>query len=102
MPQVCHTFACPFEDYSKLKLTVDVGMTGPVYDEALARGEYAALVDVPNWADVLDGDKPAFPLNRVTIDAMPFILQRYISTGRYVGDALDDYMEARSPNLNAG
>lgn len=92
-----HTMQCPLEPYGDLQFVVDLGMTQEHYRTRLDADEYAILVDIPNWTEVLGGEKPAFPLTGATIGALPFVLIRYVGT-RLLSDALDSYMEARSPN----
>lgn len=94
-----HTFQCPIVGFEQLQMVVDLGMTQAHYTERLQQDEYALLVDIPNWGDVLSGDKPAFPLTGATIMCLPFVLVRYVATS-LLADALDDFMEARSPNLS--
>lgn len=91
-----HTISCPLEEFAAVRLVVDLGMTQNEYAERLQQDEYALLVDIPNWTDVLPGDKPPFPLTGATIGRLPYALIRYVAN-RLLGDALDSYMEARSP-----
>jgi hypothetical protein len=98
MPSLLHTLHCPMG--LDLDLVLDLGMTQTEYLAGLEAGEYRAVTDIPNWAEVMgDAPKPAFPLTAETLGALPFVLVRYISSGQIVGDALDDLMEARNPNL---
>lgn len=98
MPQLLHTLHCPLG--FDLDLVLDLGMTEAEYLSALAVNEYRVLVDIPNWSEVMgDRVKPAFPLTDDTIGALPFALVRYITSGAVIGDALDDLMETRNPNL---
>lgn len=94
-----YTLACPLAAYGALQLAIDLDMSQDEYDERLAGGEYPALVDMPNWPDVMgERPKPTFPLTKATINALPFLLIRYVSSGRYVGEALNAYFEDAYPN----
>lgn len=98
MPRILHTYTCPL-DGLPLEFVVDLGMTQKQYGEGLEAGEYRALVDIANWEAVMgETPKPAFPLTDATLGDLPFLGVRYVSSGQMIGDALDDYMEARSPN----
>lgn len=95
-----YTLKCPLAEYAALDMTIALDMTQAEYDERLKAGEYPGLIDMPNWSEVMGGrPKPVFPLMRETIGALPFPLIRYVTSGAYIGDALDDYMAARLPNL---
>ena len=97
MTQLLHTLHCPLG--FDLDLVIDLGMTQGEYLAGLEAKEYRALTDIPNWSTVMTGEKPAFPLTDETLGALPFALVRYISSGAVIGDALDDLMETRNPNL---
>lgn len=99
--QHLHTFQCPIKGLP-FQFVVDLGMTQARYIEGLDAGEYRALTDISNWEAVMGGEpKPVFPLTTETIGALPFVAIRYISSGVFIREALDDLMEARSPNLSS-
>ena len=97
MTQLLHTLHCPLG--FDLDLVIDLGMTQAEYLAGLEYSTYRAVIDIPNWSDVMgDAVKPTFPLTNETLGALPFALVRYISSGAVIGDALDDLMENRNPN----
>lgn len=96
-----YSLACPLPDYSGLTLVVNLDMTQAEYETRLAGGEYPGLVDIGNWENVLgERPKPCFPLSKETIGLLTFPLIRYVTSGAYIGDALDAYIEATLPNLS--
>lgn len=96
--KILHTFADPLG--SGLAFEMDLGMTQPEYLAGVEAGEYRVVTDIPNWEKVMgDAPKPVFPLTKDTIAGLSFAHIRYITSGEIIGDALDDYMEARNPNL---
>lgn len=98
--KILHTFSDPLG--SGLEFVVDLGMTQACYLEGVAAGEYRAITDIPNWDAVMgEAVKPVFPLTTAGIGALSFAHVRYITSGEIIGDALDDYMEARNPNSKA-
>lgn len=100
MADLAYSLPCPLGDYAPLELVVDLDMTQAEYETRLAEGEYPGLIDMHNWDAVMGSrPKPSFPLNRATIGALPFPLIRYVTSGAYIGDALDRYMDERLPNL---
>ena len=103
MTTLHHTYQCPIDGYEQLAIVIDLGLTQAQYLAGVAAGEYRTIVAFPNWCEVM-GDLPApvLPLTNATMDNLPFVLIRYISGGSCVRDALDDYMEKRSPNLTGG
>lgn len=99
MPQLLYTFACPIAGLD-FEFVLDLGTTQAQYTEGLAANEYRALVDISNWEQVMgDVPKPVFPLTAASMSVLPFVAIRYISSGELIGDGLDAFMEARSPNL---
>ena len=100
MIPILHTFADPLG--SGLEFVINLGMTQTEYLAGVAKGEYLAIEDLPNWTEVMgDAPKPCLPLTTESIGALSFAHVRYITSGQIIGDALDDYMEARSPNSRA-
>jgi hypothetical protein len=98
MIPILHTLTDPLG--SGLEFVIDLGMTQTEYLAGVAKGEYPAIQDIPNWTAIMgDAPKPSIPLTTETIGALSFAHTRYITSGEIIGDALDDYMEARSPNL---
>lgn len=101
MPKLLHTLHCPLG--FDLDIVLDLGLTEDEYLTALDAKDYIAVVDIPNWSEVMgDKPKPDFPLTGTTIGALPFALVRYISAGLIIGDALDDLMAQRHPNSKTG
>lgn len=93
------TLPCPLEAYAALEMIIDLDMTEAEYQERLATGEYPGLVDIRNWEERMGArPKPAFPLTKETIGGLTFPLIRYVTSGRYIGDALTAYMEHAFPN----
>jgi hypothetical protein len=85
-----YTLPCPLAEYAALQLVIDLDMTQAEYDELLQAGKYPGIVDMPNWEAVMgDRPKPRFQLTKETIGALPFPLIRYVTSGAYIGDALD-------------
>lgn len=99
MAPFLYTLPCPLPEYAELQLVIDLDMTEDEYAARQATGEYAGLVDMPNWEAVMgQRPKPAFPLVKATIGMLTFPLIRYVTSGRYIGHALTAYMEATFPN----
>jgi hypothetical protein len=93
------TLPCPLPDYAALMLVIDLDMTEAEYQAGLSEGEYPGLIDIRNWEERMgDRPKPAFPLTKETIGMLTFPLIRYVTSGRYIGDALTAYMEHAFPN----
>lgn len=96
MIPILHTFTDPLG--SGLEFVINLGMTQPEYLAGVARGEYLAIEDIPNWRAIMGEPMPTFPLTTESIGVLSFAHVRYITSGEIIGDALDDYMEARHPN----